>query len=259
MLSPAPQKVPTNLPLEYLVMDDREGGKDRRYYCLPPYCGNPQQMSKPRGGTAVYPYHLVSQGHHVGIFDDWLEAKVSLTGFPGSGNKGYHSIDECIEAWQNMCVLSIHPHPVDPKFVMVPSASAVCFVNTSPRKLKVKSALPLKHEAGGARAQGTAAQGTSLESGEDKAQVLADLKRFCSPIRSPPPSPTKTGQRAAPEGEAYINFAIRGDGIISSSPVRSQRRYLALQCQGEQPDMLVTRSFEQASIFALDDGEEAGK
>jgi hypothetical protein len=77
----------------------------------------------------------------------------------------------------------------------------------------------------------------------------------------------------AAEG-AFVNFAICGAGIISSSPcvfefveilvvvlilscrMRSEQRYLDLQRRGEEPDMLVTRSFAQASLFALDDAEE---
>jgi hypothetical protein len=35
--------------------------------------------------------------------------------------------------------------------------------------------------------------------------------------------------------------------------VRAQRRYEELQLLGEQPDILVTRSFAMASQFALDE------
>jgi hypothetical protein len=50
-------------------MDDREGGKDGRYYCLPPYHGKlGEKVWVKQGG---YPFHLVAQGHQVGIFDNW--------------------------------------------------------------------------------------------------------------------------------------------------------------------------------------------
>jgi hypothetical protein len=71
----------------------------------------------------------------------------------------------------------------------------------------------------------------------------------------------------------FVNFAIRGGGIISSSPygilllefgsvlnlrgrMHSEQRYRELQLLGEEPDMLVMRSFAQASLFTLDDEEE---
>jgi hypothetical protein len=38
--------------------------------------------------------------------------------------------------------------------------------------------------------------------------------------------------------------------------MRSEQRYREMQRRGEEPDMLVTRSFAQASFFALSDKEE---
>ncbi|KAJ7888017.1 hypothetical protein B0H13DRAFT_2342111 [Mycena leptocephala] len=249
---------PTNLPAEDVVMDDREDGKDVRFYCLPPYYGKTGHKARAKQGGG-YPFHLVSQGHQVGIFDNWLEAQASLSGYPDSANRGYHSVAECIDAWQALCPLGIHPHAVDPAFAKTPSASAAQFVNTSPRKGKTAPA-PLKREEGAAAplAPTPKHEGTSSGSAEDKAQVLADLKRFCSPVCSPPPSPTKAGAAGRRAAEEYVNFAIRGGGIVSSSPVRSTQRYVQMQRRGEQPDMLVTRSVEQASLFALSLGEEAG-
>jgi hypothetical protein len=92
-------------------------------------------------------------------------------GFPESGNRGYNSISECIDAWQGLCVLGIHPHPVDPAFAQTPSANAACFVNTSPRKSRVnsKASSSVKREMGSAPPLAPAAPA------EDKAQVLADL------------------------------------------------------------------------------------
>ena len=36
---------------------------------------------------------------------------------------------------------------------------------------------------------------------------------------------------------------------------RTERRYLELRAQGEEPDLLLTRSLEAASFFALDEEE----
>ncbi|KAJ7853403.1 hypothetical protein B0H13DRAFT_1904079 [Mycena leptocephala] len=156
-----PKLTQTNLRAEDMVMDDRVDGNDPRYYCLPPYYGDPGRMSQPRRAGGGYVFHLVSQGHQVGIFDSWLgggdddqaiarpQAQASLTGFPECANRGYHSITECINTWQGLCVLGIHPHPVDPEFTGTPSANAAAFVNTSPRKLRAKSkpASPVKAAA----------------------------------------------------------------------------------------------------------------
>lgn len=73
---PQVKLVATNIRAEDLLMDIRGGGKDSRYYCLPPFHGKKtdgESVSKEsvgKGGGG-YPYHLVAQGHRVGIFDDW--------------------------------------------------------------------------------------------------------------------------------------------------------------------------------------------
>ncbi|KAJ7605671.1 hypothetical protein DFH06DRAFT_1348523 [Mycena polygramma] len=256
-----PKLVATNIRADQLIMD--EGGvKDARYYCLPPFHGDHGYLKRPRGNG--YPLHLVSQGHLVGTFTDWLEAKASLSGYPDSGNCGCNSIEECVEIWQRLCVLGIHPHPVDPAFLRPPSSSAAAFVNTTPRKMAAHGRTsPIKKEGTPVRTAQPKREGTPSASVDSSAQLLADLKRYCSLVRSPPPSPSKGGQRnptdGAEEGD-YVNFAIRGGGIVSSSAGRSQQRYLEMQRRGEEPDMLVTRSVVQASLFALEveDGDEAG-
>ncbi|KAJ7511021.1 hypothetical protein B0H11DRAFT_1900353 [Mycena galericulata] len=230
-----PQLVPTNLHPEEVIMDNR-GVKDPRYYCLPPDRRNQNKALKERRGGG-FPLHLVSQGHIVGTFDNWLQAKASVSGYPDASHVGCSNEEECIEAWQALCPLGIHPHPVEPRNAIppTPSASAARFVNTSPRKsaaAKTKSASAASVKKEQVRAGAT----------EDKDQVLADLlfsKRFASPIRSPPPSPSKTGHSLVAEEGGFVNFAIRGGGIVSSSPARSEQRYLELQRSGHQPDMLM--------------------
>jgi hypothetical protein len=49
--------------------------------------------------------------------------------------------------WQRLCLLGVHPHPVDPAGFDLPSASAAAFANTSPRKSAPASGTPrLKRE-----------------------------------------------------------------------------------------------------------------
>ncbi|KAJ7818602.1 hypothetical protein B0H14DRAFT_2601176 [Mycena olivaceomarginata] len=185
---------PTNLPLEDLQMDNR-GIKDPRYYCLPPFRGDRK--------TA-------------GVSEARIEAKASLTGYPDSNHQGCKTEEECIEVWQRLCVLGVHPHPVDPSFFQPPSENALVFVNLSPRKSHASSSANVKQE-------------------------------------DTTPSPTKAARPSGSKGGAFVNYAIRGDGVISSSAERSEQRYLEAQRRGEEPDLLITRSFAQASLFALDD------
>ncbi|KAJ7851697.1 hypothetical protein B0H13DRAFT_1904987 [Mycena leptocephala] len=250
-----PQLARTNLPVDEMIMDTR-GVKDARFYCLPPYRGDPNRLSKPRRTGGGYPFHLVSQGHVVGIFDNWVEAQASLDGYPGSGNRGFHSEDECVDAWQGLCVRGVHPHPVDLAFLRPPSPGASTFVNTSPRKSRSTPPSPVKPSGTSAATASKKREGTPVRSPQADAQLLADLKRYASPILPAPPSPQKASRAEMDDGE-FVNFAIRGGGIISSSPIRSEQRYREMQRRGEEPDMLVTRSFAQASLFALSEGGEA--
>jgi hypothetical protein len=67
-----------------------------------------------------------------------------------------------------------------------------------------------------------------------------------------------------------VNFAIRGAGLVSSSQyvhnskikitradppprVWAQDQYEELQRHGEEPEMLITRSFQDTAFFALDE------
>ncbi|KAJ7475544.1 hypothetical protein B0H11DRAFT_1917721 [Mycena galericulata] len=248
--------VPTNLAPEELVMDQR-GKRDARYYCLPPFRGDRSHPRERHGGG--FPLHLVAQGHVVGTFDSWVQAKASITGFPDYSHQGCSSEEEAIDVWQRLCVLGIHPHPVDPAFAISPSASAARFVDTSPRKRPAKSTSASAHKSFKQEGAGDSPAAAA------NLKLLADLKRFASPIRPTTPSPTKVGRPppgSASDEAVHVNFAIRGAGIISSSAQRSEARYREMQLRGEEPDMLVTRSFQDASFFALEeetgrDGEDA--
>ncbi|KAJ7754863.1 hypothetical protein B0H16DRAFT_1458898 [Mycena metata] len=236
----------TNMLASEVEMDV-EGDKDPRYYCLPPFRGDRGKTPpKPRKG---YRYHLVLQGHQVGIFDSWAAAKISLTGYAGSGNKGFDTIGECVEAWQSMCPLGVHPHPVDPGY-----ASAHLPATPPPA---------------------AAATPTFVFSRTPPAPRLPPAPTFVfsrtppappspRPVRradgvSPPTTPRKWED--APPAPAGVNFAIRGEGIVSASRLRSQQRYEELQRRGEEPEMLLTQSFARASLFVVDavgDEDEQG-
>ncbi|KAF8157472.1 hypothetical protein K438DRAFT_1986597 [Mycena galopus ATCC 62051] len=103
----------TNLSAEEVIMDSRPGGRDSRYYCLPPFRGSPN-----------------APGHIVGVFDDWLETQASMSGYPDNSFRGYHSMAECIEAWQALCRWGIHPHEVDPEY----ATGADAVVSPSPEE-----------------------------------------------------------------------------------------------------------------------------
>ncbi|KAF8194505.1 hypothetical protein K438DRAFT_1969118 [Mycena galopus ATCC 62051] len=60
MSSAGTRLVLTNLPHEDMEVDDR-GVMD---------------------ASGKYTFYLVAQGYTVGIFDNWLEAKASVTGYP---------------------------------------------------------------------------------------------------------------------------------------------------------------------------------
>ncbi|KAF8157757.1 hypothetical protein K438DRAFT_1777090 [Mycena galopus ATCC 62051] len=65
---------------------------------------------------------------------------------------------------------------------------------------------------------------------------------------------TPVRQAAGKEGH-FLNFVIRGAGIVSSSAMRTERRYRELQSRGEEPELLVTRCLQEASSFAVDEGD----
>ncbi|KAJ7797234.1 hypothetical protein B0H14DRAFT_3493967 [Mycena olivaceomarginata] len=211
----------TNITADAVIMDIRGGGRDSRWYCLPPFRGDPDRTT--RAAHSRYPFYLVSQGHLVGIFDDWqeLETKASISGYPDNSYRGYQSIEECVDAWQSLCRWGIHPHPVDPQFVKTPGVPAPA----------------VKHEA---------TTGTSLS-----------LKQLCTPAPAGPqlPSPAPAGPQLSSPRKAAVNYAIRGGGVVSSSVERTEGRYRELQERGEEPDLIITRSLQVASLFALEEEE----
>jgi hypothetical protein len=75
-----------------------------------------------------------------------IEAKASLTRYPDASNQGCNTEEECIEVWQHLCVLGVHPHPVDPSFFQPPSESTSAFINLSPRKSHASGSANVKPE-----------------------------------------------------------------------------------------------------------------
>ncbi|KAJ7707028.1 hypothetical protein B0H14DRAFT_3525879 [Mycena olivaceomarginata] len=206
----APRKLATtNLSLEDLRMDDR-GIKDPRYYCLPP--------NRTRGKTA--------------------EAKAGIGRYPDNSNQGCFSEEECIEVWQRLCLLGVHPHPVDPAGFDLPSVSAAAFTNTSPRRSAPASGAPrLKREE-------------KPDPVGKKPELLADLPTL------PAASPSRAPRQSRHEANPHVNFAIGGSGVIRAArDERTEQRYREMQQRGEEPDLLVTRSFARAALFAMDDEE----
>ncbi|KAJ7819617.1 hypothetical protein B0H14DRAFT_2600546 [Mycena olivaceomarginata] len=217
----------TNITADAVIMDIRGGGRDSRWYCLPPFRGDPDRTT-PRAAHSRYPFYLVSQGHLVGIFDDWqefsslfsrykslmmclsvsLKRKPAVSGYPDNGYRGYQSIEE----W------GIHPHPVDPQFIKTPGVPAPV----------------VKREA---------TTGTSLS--------------FCAPPAPAGPqlpSPAPRGPQLSSPRKAAVNYAIRGGGVVSSSAERTEGRYRELQERGEEPDLIITRSLQAAVVVCAGGG-----
>ncbi|KAJ7088019.1 hypothetical protein B0H15DRAFT_949833 [Mycena belliarum] len=228
----------TNLEEEQMVRDVG-GAHDPRYYCLPPLHFDPAHPAKrPRKGAA---FHLVSQGRIVGLFDSWLAAQASVSGFEGSAHQGFDSIEEATEAWQDLCHLGVHPHETNPK---------------------------VRHEAvpprGGEADEGAAPSSVSVPGARSSRPAAKPSPSKPSPSKSLPSALSAPVQRqsrpvsVAEDEGATMNFAIRGSGIVSSDPEESRARYQELQQRGEAPEILLTRSFAQAVFFAMDEAAEAG-
>ncbi|KAJ7204883.1 hypothetical protein B0H12DRAFT_1080429 [Mycena haematopus] len=218
---------------EDLRMDDR-GIKDPRFYCLPPDRTR-GGLAGPRGGK--YPLHLVTQGNVVGYFDNWPEAKESLSGYPGNSNHGCYTVEECIEVWQRLCTLGVHPHPVEPREAQRPSASASDPFRPSPKKSGHTST--------------TSPEPCEESDGTGKRASKSPVKPTC------PSTPTASMREPRPASSPNVNFVIGGTGIVSSSADRTEQHYLDMQRRREEPELLITRLFARAKVFAIDDDEVA--
>ncbi|KAF8210235.1 hypothetical protein K438DRAFT_1959509 [Mycena galopus ATCC 62051] len=194
---------------------------NERYYCIPPFHGVGDQEAQ-RSGL----FYLVSQGRVVGIFDDWLAAQASVSGFPNNSHRKYSSIKECNEAWRSLCRWGMHDHPVDP------TSPYVCTSPQTPRKATTDGSMPV------CTSPVKPHPNTPVVKKEEGLDLDGLHTPSASRMRLPP---------------SRINFAIRGAGIISSSTERTRERYLEMQRRGEEPDLLLMCSLGAASQFALDE------
>ncbi|KAJ7847178.1 hypothetical protein B0H13DRAFT_2362603 [Mycena leptocephala] len=236
---------PTNIKPFEVIMDHR-GTRDPRYWCLPPFRGDHGQVTtKAHNG---FWYHLVWQGRTVGIFDTWSAAHASVTGYPAAGNKGFNTLNECTEAWQKMCPLGVHPHPVEPVLREHAGATVSAVAETPPPKSAGKTPTSATKPVPKPKREEIPAE----------LPMRANLNLRLKSSATPPPSPCKhvAGRGVSQDDLPFVNFAIHGAGIVSSSPSRSQVRYEELQRRGEQPNILVTRDLRRAALFALDDEQE---
>ncbi|KAJ7785190.1 hypothetical protein DFH07DRAFT_763792 [Mycena maculata] len=105
-----------------------------------------------------------------------------------------------------------------------------------------------------------------------EAEAIALWQGLCPlGVHPHPVDPTMLVPPSA-SASAFVNTSPRKSVRPNASPVkressaevladlqRSEQRYREMQLRGEEPDMLVTRSFEQATLFALEneaDGDE---
>ncbi|KAJ7300715.1 hypothetical protein DFH08DRAFT_979371 [Mycena albidolilacea] len=199
----------TNLNADEVIMDVRPGGRDSRYYCLPPFCGN----SNPPAGKLQrwkFAFYLVSQGRVVGVFDDWLETQASVSGYLNNSFRGYNSMEDCINAWQALCRLGMHPHKVDPQYATVATAGGMPARmpdSTPASTLSVYESTPTS----------TSPHKSTPASASPGKGLTLDLKRFYTPPRAPTLSPQNGASSLRADKHDHLNFAIRGGGIVSSS------------------------------------------
>jgi hypothetical protein len=153
-------------------------------------------------------------------------AHTSVTGYPAAGHKGFNTLKECTEAWQQMCPLGVHPHPVEP-VLQEHAGATVSAVETPPPKSTGKSPSPATKYARKPKREETPAElPMRANSCVSFGFFFGSLQtRLCRTLRlkssaTPPPSPHKhvAGRGGTQDDLPFVNFAIRGAGIVSSSP-----------------------------------------
>ncbi|KAJ7780553.1 hypothetical protein DFH07DRAFT_765086 [Mycena maculata] len=233
-----------NLKPWELVMDRRPGGRDSRYYCLPPFRGDPSHPPRVHANSR-YPFHLVTQGHVVGTFDTWGATKAAVVGFEGSSHKGYRTRGECVDAWQSMCRLGVHPHQVDPAYIRAPDSAHGA--PGLPHTVKTEEEpRPQPHPQPGA---------VKVEVPEPRDLALHPTKSFAESIHSAPyPTESFAGSNATKRLSTRGSILeLRGsERQRDIQQPRAEQQYRERQLRGEQPDILLTRSFQWAAHFALD-------
>ncbi|KAJ7066862.1 hypothetical protein B0H15DRAFT_807550 [Mycena belliarum] len=201
-----------------------------RHYCLPPFRGGLKHGGVTgKGSKKGYPLHLVFQGRVVGLFDSWAEAQLSLSGYPNNANQGFHSLDDAIDAWQGLCALGMHPHPVDPAILGVaePAAEMVATEETPKRaeSPRMKRACERK-----------VVRGTTAKEEEEQS--------------TPPPPPPKTRQHHRASISRFL-------GTVWSPVVPHEASTNIKKCSvgGRSPTYCLHETLRGPFFFALDDGE----
>ncbi|KAF8212966.1 hypothetical protein K438DRAFT_1751379 [Mycena galopus ATCC 62051] len=228
----------TNMTAAEMVRDER-GVRDPQYWCLPPFRGDPARQAPPSKGG--YRYHLVWQGY-TGVEEIGVDICVLQGGgqnefewVPGQCEQGiphhrgmYRGVADDVPT--GSASPPSRPHPVDP---------AHARPGTQPPQPPQPPPQPPQ------------------SAHRDNVAVCPPRppKREAKEEGCRPPPCVNARTSATPNG-GFVNFAIRGAGIVSSSPLRTQDRYEELQRRGEEPDVILTRSFARASLFALDDEGE---
>ncbi|KAJ7096172.1 hypothetical protein C8R44DRAFT_749019 [Mycena epipterygia] len=118
----------TNMTAEEMVPNTQDPHHDPRFWCLPPIRDDLTAPTRSQRGAAL---HLVTQGRQVGIWKSWSAAQAMVTGYGGACNHGHATIAECVEEWQELCRLGVHPHPVDPA-LSHPAAAGLATPSSSP-------------------------------------------------------------------------------------------------------------------------------
>ncbi|KAJ7138030.1 hypothetical protein C8R44DRAFT_728200 [Mycena epipterygia] len=103
----------TNMSIGDMIPDTVDPSHDSRFWCLPRMHA---EVDAALGRGSGFLLYLVTQGCEVGIWKDWTVVNALVTGYPGGAQRRHHSVQGCIEEWQQHCCLGIHPHPVDPEY-----------------------------------------------------------------------------------------------------------------------------------------------
>ncbi|KAJ7711047.1 hypothetical protein B0H14DRAFT_2645962 [Mycena olivaceomarginata] len=241
------QLVLTNLRAEDLIMDIRGGGRDHRYYCLPPFRG------------AQIAWRRLDAGFH----STWSR-RATLWGSSTTGNSSQHRtvpLDEDLFFSQARGQSQYFRLPGQqlPRLQLRGGvhrrlAGTMPVGYTSPSRGSCARSEHLTAEAWESLCR-TGRKRRSVESA-----MYATARTSSTEGRSArggamyasAPRPQKAARH---EEDDFVNFAIRGAGVVSSSAARTEQRYREMRLRGEEPELLVTRSLEAAASFALEEPE----
>ncbi|KAJ7875804.1 hypothetical protein B0H13DRAFT_2347947 [Mycena leptocephala] len=233
MSTKLPMLTKTNMRPEEVVPDKNTVGHDERYWCLPPMKEDINSVVAVGGG---FEFHLVTQGHEVGVWKTWTVAKTMVSGYPNGAHKGHHSYAGCTREWQMHCPLGVHPHPVDPKWKGKTTES------------KGESVSLTAAFAGAAEPAGTSASRSGPRNSNRRPRRSS----------STPGSSSRTSGRLAAvlrgsRAPTARYFAIWGAGIVYSTKYAAKLAFDDAIDDGDEPELLSTDDFEVALAYAEGD------